>query len=181
MSNGLPAAYRSDLASAVLLADGGSAHIRPILPSDLDALHRFHGRLSDETVRLRFFGPRRNLPAKEFRHFVTVDYLDRLALVALVDGELVAVARYDRLPGSIEAEVAFVVTDDYQRRGIGTVLLKRLIPAAKAVGIRRFVADTLAENHPMLDLFRHAGLPEHVSFEQGVVRVILELEASGGE
>jgi acetate---CoA ligase (ADP-forming) len=175
---GLPAAYPVELESAVLLADGRPAEVRPILPSDLQLLQDLHGRLSDQTVYFRFFGPRRELPRREFERFVTVDYVDRLALVALVDGELVAVARYDRAPAELDAEVAFVVRDDQQRRGIGTVLLEHLASAARAVGIRRFVADTLAENHPMLNVFRHVGFEEHASFEAGVVRVTMELEAA---
>ena len=174
-SSRLPENYRSGLVAKVTLADGGPVRIRPILPSDLGLLQLLHRSLSDETVRLRFFGPRRELPLRELERFVTVDYFDRLAIVAVVDGELVAVGRYDRPPGSIEAEVAFVVRDDHQKRGLGTVLLRNLASAAKAVGISRLVADTLPENHPMLDVFRHAGFPEHARLEQGVVRVTLEI------
>jgi acetyl coenzyme A synthetase (ADP forming)-like protein len=175
---GLPAGYPAELESAVLLADGRPAEVRPILPSDFGLLQDLHARLSDQAVYFRFFGPRRKLPEGEFERFVTVDYVDRLALVALVDDELVAVARYDRAPGSPEAEVAFVVRDDQQRRGIGTVLLEHLASAAMAVGIRLFVADTLSENHPMLNVFRRVGFEEHASFEAGVVRVTMELEAA---
>jgi acetyl coenzyme A synthetase (ADP forming)-like protein len=175
---GIPAAYPAELESAVLLADGRPAEVRPILPSDLGLLEDLHRSLSDQTVYFRFFGPRRELPRKEFERFVTVDYVDRFALVAIVDGELVAVARYDRAPASPEAEVAFVVRDDQQRRGIGTVLLEHLASAARAVGIRRFVADTLAENHPMLGVFRRVGFEEQASFDAGVVRVTMQLEAA---
>ena len=170
-STRLPEDYRSDLVATVVLADGGSVQIRPILPSDLGLLQLLHRSLSDETVRLRFFGPRRELPLRDFEHFVTVDYIDRLAIVAVVDGELVAVARYDRPPGGIEAEVAFVVRDDHQKRGLGTLLLRALASAAQPVEISRLVADTLPENHPMLDVFRHAGFPEHAQLDRGVVRV----------
>jgi acetyl coenzyme A synthetase (ADP forming)-like protein len=134
--------------------------------------------LSPESVYLRFFGPRRDLPQAEFEHFANVDYLDRLALVVIVGEELVAVARYDRVPGRDEAEVAFTVRDDQQGRGIGTLLLEHLASAAVAVGIPRFVADTLAANHRMLDVFRKAGFEEHAAYEAGVVRVTMELKAT---
>lgn len=180
-----PAVYPAELESDVLLSDGRTAHLRPIRPSDAEALRDFGARLSPETVYFRFFSPRRALSDKEIRHFVTVDYVDRLALVALADDELVAVARYDRpraddvAPGESrdEAEVAFVVRDDHQGRGLGTLMLEHLASAAVARGIGRFIADSLPENRRMLQVFRAAGFEEHAALESGVVRVTMELAA----
>ena len=174
----LPVAYRAELRADILLADGRVAEVRPILPSDLASLKSLHSSLSSESIYLRFFSFRRELSEAEFEHLVNVDYVDRLALVAVVDEELVAVARYERLPARAEAEVAFTVRDDLQGRGIGTVLLEHLASAAVAVGIRRFVADTLAENHRMLDVFRKAGFDEHATIGAGVAQVTMELEAA---
>ena len=154
------------------------AEVRPILPSDLDSLKSLHASLSSESIYLRFFSFRRELSQAEFEHLVNVDYLDRLALVVLVDEKLVAVARYERLSARTEAEVAFTVRDDVQGRGIGTILLEHLASAAAAVGIGRFVADTLAENHRMLDVFRKAGFEQHAVIEAGVVQVTMELAAA---
>ena len=187
-------AYPAELESDVLLSDGRTAHLRPIRPDDADALRDFGTKLSAQTVYFRFFSPRRALSDREIQHFVTVDYRDRLALVAFSDGELVAVARYDRpaeegtdapadvayAPGSVgrdEAEVAFVVRDDHQGRGLGMVMLEHLASAAVARGIGRFVADALPENHRMLGVFRAAGFEEHAKLESGVVRVTMELSA----
>jgi GNAT superfamily N-acetyltransferase len=178
-SGGLPADYPADLESDVRLADGQTTKVRPILPSDLDALQALHASLSDESIYFRFFGPRRHLPQADFERFVNVDYMDRLALVALVDGELVAVARYDKEPGRAEAEVAFTVRDDQQGRGIATVLMEHLAAAAVAVGIRQFSAETLFENRRMLNVFRHAGFDERTAFADGVVRVTMQLETAG--
>jgi acyl-CoA synthetase (NDP forming)/GNAT superfamily N-acetyltransferase len=181
-----------------LLSDGRTARLRAIRPDDGPALRSFGQRLSRETVYFRFFAPRRGISDEEITHFVTVDYRDRLALVALVDGELVAVARYDRSPaaavdvlgggatgtsgwslqgGAGEAEVAFVVRDDHQGRGLGTVLLEHLASAAVARGIRRFVADVLPDNHRMMGVFRSAGFDERALLDSGVIRVTLELAA----
>jgi acetyl coenzyme A synthetase (ADP forming)-like protein len=173
-----PPDYPAELESAVLLIDGRVAEVRPIVPSDGPALLDFGSRLSEQSVYFRFFTPKKTLSDAEVEHFVTVDYRDRLALVALVEGALVAVARFDRAPGSDEAEVAFVVRDDQQGRGLGTVLLEHLASAAMARGVSRFVADTLAENHRMLNVFRQAGFEEHAAFESGVVRVRMELTAA---
>jgi acyl-CoA synthetase (NDP forming)/RimJ/RimL family protein N-acetyltransferase len=146
-------------------------------------------------VYFRFFSPRKRIGDEEIAHYVTVDYHDRLALVAVVDGALVAVARYDRCaaapaesvasdapgvgPGPTsqgdEAEVAFVVRDDHQGRGLGTVLLEHLASAAVQRGIGRFVADTLPENYRMLNVFRSAGFEEHALLDSGVIRVKMDL------
>jgi len=191
-------AYPGELECDVLLSDGRTAKLRAIRPDDAPALREFGEKLSPETVYFRFFTPRKRISDEEVAHFVTVDYRDRLALVAIVDGELVAVARYDRTPaqsgdgaarspadgpGQIErdkvteAEVAFVVRDDQQGRGLGTVMLEHLASAAVARGIGRFVADTLADNHRMIGVFRSAGFAEQARFESGVIRVIMELAA----
>ncbi|MGD0982459.1 MAG: GNAT family N-acetyltransferase [Acidimicrobiales bacterium] len=195
---GTGGSYPAELECDVLLSDGRTARLRAIRPVDGPALRAFGSRLSRETVYFRFFAPRREISDEEITHLVTVDYQDRLALVAVVDGELVAVARYDRLPtaaGEVppgfatgtpprsdqdaagQAEVAFVVRDDHQGRGLGTVMLEHLASAAVARGIGSFVADVLPDNHRMIGVFRSAGFHEDVLLDSGVVRVTLGLAA----
>ncbi len=191
----VPGVYPVELECDVLLADGRTARLRPIRPDDGPALRSFGRRLSTETVYFRFFSPRRSIGDEEIAHYVTLDYQDRLALVAVIEGELVAVARYDRCekpPAEAaataaqgmssgpqaqldEAEVAFVVRDDHQGRGLGTVLLEHLASAAFQRGIGRFVADTLPENYRMLNVFRSAGFDEHALIDSGVIRVTMDL------
>ena len=171
-----PPGYPPELECDVLLADGRPATVRPIVPADSERIRTLHGSLSDETIYFRFFTFHRTLSEKELQHFAGVDYLDRLALVSFVDGELVGVARYDRPPGRDEAEVAFTIRDDQQGRGLGTLLLEHLASAARARGIRRFIADTLSDNSKMLGVFRGAGFVERATFEAGVVRVTMELD-----
>jgi len=175
-----PPGYPADLESEVLLADGEVAVIRPIVPEDAAELVAFAGKLSGETVYLRFFSPRRSLTDAEAAQLATVDYTDRLALVAFVDGELAAVARYERLAQADQAEVAFTVRDDQQGRGLGTVLLEHLAAAALARGIVTFVADTLPENVKMLGVFRAAGLVEQARYDNGLIRVTMQLEPVPG-
>ena len=117
----------------------------------------------------------RVLTAGEVERFTRVDQVDRLALVAEDGGRLVAVGRYDRNPGSQEAEVAFVVADDHQHRGIAPRLLAALAGAAGARGITSFVASVLVENSEMLQVFRHSGFALATSSEGGVVNVRLAL------
>jgi GNAT superfamily N-acetyltransferase len=103
--------------------------------------------------------------------FTHIDCVDRLALVVEEDSRLVAVGRYERLPGTSDAEVAFVVTDAWQHRGIGALLLEHLALAALATGITTFVAQTLAENRDMLNVFGHSGFPVTSTTEYGTVSI----------
>jgi acyl-CoA synthetase (NDP forming)/RimJ/RimL family protein N-acetyltransferase len=149
--------------------------LRPIRPDDADRLRALHGRLSAETIYFRFFSPLTTLPAKMVDRFVSVDYVDRFALIALLGDDIVAVGRYERLPSNgrlgDEAEVAFLVDDANQGRGVATVLLEYLAARGKEVGITRFVADTLPDNQRMLRVFHEAGFDDQRVFADGVVRV----------
>ena len=167
----------SSIRSAVVLPDGATVDIEPMRAGDAERLDHFHHTLSSETIRLRFFGVHPDLSDHELHRFTHVDHVNREALVAVHSGEIVGVARLDRLSGGgHEAEVAFVVADAWQGRGLGTVLFERLAARARQLGIRRFVADTLLVNRRMLAVFRATGLPVAERFEGSVVHVVLELD-----
>ena len=90
------AIYPSQWESDVVLSDGGTAHIRPIRPDDVEQLRALHSRLSPQSIYFRFFNPIPKLPEQQLHHLAEVDYRDRFALVAELDGVVVAVVRYDR-------------------------------------------------------------------------------------
>jgi GNAT superfamily N-acetyltransferase len=159
------------------LRDGSTVVVRPISPSDADGLVRFHESLTRDSQRSRFFAIHPHLSVKEVERFTTVDHRDRQALVAVKASDIVGVGRYDRLDDT-DAEVAFVTRDDQQGLGVGSLLFQQLADAARLVGITRFVAETLPENHKMLDLFTRTGLVSHRSFGHGVVDVTMQLGAS---
>ncbi|HEX2382953.1 MAG TPA: GNAT family N-acetyltransferase [Acidimicrobiales bacterium] len=161
-----------------LLADGRVVQVRPIEPTDANRLLRFHESLSPETIRLRFFAVHPRLSDAELTHFTTVDHHDREALLALVDDELIGVARYDRAPGSQEAEVAFVVADAWQGSGVGSLLLEHLAARARTEDVTRFVADTLAENRRMQRVFTNSGLAPVRTWDRGVEHLVMPLDAS---
>ena len=148
----------------------GTVQVRPIRADDGPRLVAFHEALSPQSQYLRFFHAHPHLSAPEVERFTHVDYDRRLALVLELDGEMIAVGRYDRLDGE-EAEVAFVVADRYQAHGLGALLLQRLADAARARGVSRFVAETLAGNQRMLAVFRESGFGAHSTFDGDVVRV----------
>ena len=163
--------YPTELERDVRTLDGAIVHLRPIRPDDDARLVAFHSRLSSYSVYLRFFGFHPTLSESEVRRFTRVDYYDRLALVVEIDGSLGAVGRYDRLEGTTEAEVAFVVDDSLQHHGLGTLLLDELAQAAWSRGLTGFVAHTLTQNSNMLHVFWRAGFPVTTDFDAGAVRV----------
>ncbi|MFD5826845.1 GNAT family N-acetyltransferase [Lentzea sp. NPDC060358] len=155
----------------VVLSDGGTVHLRPITPDDADKLREFHGRLSERTRYFRYFGPYPRIPQRDLERFSTVDHHDRVALVALLGDDIVAVGRFDRLHHGQSAEVAFVVQDGHQGRGLGSILLEHLAAAAREVGLTRFEAEVLAENGQMVRVFRDAGYQVSRAFEEGVLHL----------
>jgi acetyl coenzyme A synthetase (ADP forming)-like protein len=136
--------------------DGRTVHVRPIAPGDLDAMMEMWSRLSPETIRLRFFAPRK-MDRDQMRHFTEVDYHDRFALVAERNDRILGVARFDRLEDAQTAEFAVLVEDAEQGHGIGTALMRALLGPAQDLGITNFRGDILRENRRMQNVLKDAG------------------------
>lgn len=162
-----PAHWEAD----VVLTDGGTVHLRPITPADAERLRAMHSRLSTDTIYLRFFSFVRTLPARDVERLTTVDHDERVAFVALLRGDMVGVVRYDRMPGTTQAEVAVVVEDAHQGRGLGPLLLEHLAAAGEERGIDRFVANVLPSNRRMIVVFRSAGFEVERHLADGVVEL----------
>ncbi|MEU6886603.1 GNAT family N-acetyltransferase [Streptomyces viridosporus] len=175
-----PAHWEAD----VVLRDGGTARIRPITVDDAERLVSFYEQVSDESKYYRFFAPYPRLSAKDVHRFTHHDFVDRVGLAATVGGEFIATVRYDRIgadgaPASApadEAEVAFLVQDAHQGRGVASALLEHIGAVARERGIRRFAAEVLPANTKMIKVFTDAGYTQKRSFEDGVVRLELDLE-----
>ena len=159
----------------VVLRDGGTCHLRPIRPDDDQRLRDFHAQLSPETVYYRFFAPYPQLSERDVVRFTQVDYDQRAALVATFGDAIIGVVRYDWIEGD-DAEVAFVIRDDYQGRGLATIFLEHIAQAARERGIHRFVAEILPENVRMIAVFRHAGYRPVSDFVEGIVRMEFAVE-----
>ena len=172
--------YPAECECEVALIDGTVASVRPIRPGDAAALADFHDHLSRETIYRRFFSSHPHLQDAEVQRFTRVDYQDRLALVAEIGGRLAAVARFDRQGTTSRDEVAFVVADSYQGRGLGTVLLEHLAAAARHRGVRVFVAEVLVTNRPMQRVFHQTGFRCEQHSEGGVVDLSFSIEPTDG-
>ncbi len=169
-ATGAPVEWEAD----VVLRDGTVAHIRPITPEDAEGIQHFHSRQSAESIYLRFFAPLRELSARDLHRFTHVDHHDRVALVATLDGEIIGIGRYDRIDPS-SAEVAFNISDHFQGKGIGSVMLEHLAAIAQEMGINRFVAEVLPQNRKMLTVFKEAGYEVTHHIEDGVVEVSFDI------
>lgn len=171
----LPPGYPLEWEADVVLRDGTVASLRPIRPADVDGIHRFHAAQSDESIYLRFFAPLRRLSDADVHRFTHVDYVDRVALVVTMREEIIGIGRFDRLDAGT-AEVAFNISDHYQGKGIGSVLLEHLAAIARDLGIARFTAEVLPQNRRMLDVFSDAGYEVARRVEDGVVEVGFDIE-----
>jgi acyl-CoA synthetase (NDP forming)/GNAT superfamily N-acetyltransferase len=161
-----------DKSADVLLSDGSAVHLRQIQPDDAAAIVDLHSRLSDRTRYLRYFSPYPRIPERDLARFVNVDHRDREAFIVVSGPRIMAVGRYERLGAdSPEAEVAFVVEDAHQGRGIGSVLLEHLAEAARENGIERFVAEVLPQNAAMLRVFSDFGYQVQRQYADGVVHL----------
>ncbi|MEU1980291.1 GNAT family N-acetyltransferase [Nocardia sp. NPDC019395] len=164
----------------VLASDGGVVRLRPITPADADELQRFHVALSERTRYLRYFGPYPRISPKDLYRTTHVDYRDRVGLVIVLGESIIAVGRYELLDraGGRAAEVAFVVADGHQGRGLGSILLEHLAGAAAENGIDTFVAEVLAQNTVMVTVFREAGYQVERSRDGSVLHLEFAIDPS---
>jgi GNAT superfamily N-acetyltransferase len=159
----------------LLLADGGLAFVRPVRAEDKAELAALHTRLSPDAQYLRYFTARRRLPESELLRALDVDYHERMAFVAFVQGRLAAYACYVGARAGA-AEIAFQVEDAQQGRGLATLLLEQLAAYAHEQGVHRFTALVLTRNERMLEVFRDAGFPRSVQRDGAVLEVTLEID-----
>jgi GNAT superfamily N-acetyltransferase len=170
-------------ARTVELRDGTKLHLRPIAPEDEPLLHEAVAAMSERTVYFRFFSPIKRMSDAMAHRLAIVDYHDRFAIVATTHRphgptgkeRIVGVARYDRARDTDVAEVAVAVIDEFQRRGLGSVLLAELARVARAHGIRMFQLIVLPENREMLGLLRKMGWIHQAKLSGGVYEISFDL------
>jgi GNAT superfamily N-acetyltransferase len=160
------------------LRDGRQVEIRALRPDDRVDLIAAVGRSSGQSLYRRFFAVKRGFTESEIDYFLNVDFVDHVALVAVVDESgrrvIAGGARYVVVqPG--RAEVAFAVIDQYQGQGLGAALMHHLAAIAREVGLKELTAEVLPENVPMLKVFEKSGFPLSVKHEPQVVHVALRL------
>lgn len=165
-------------ATTETLRDGQTITIRALKPTDRTELVSAAGRMSPKSLYRRFFGPKRHFSEAEISHFVNIDFSRHVALLALARERgrenIIGSARYI-LTTEKEAEVAFIVADSFQGRGIGRLLLRHLTEIARNKGVETFVAEVLPENVGMLKVFANSGMQCRKTRSMGSVRLTLRL------
>jgi GNAT superfamily N-acetyltransferase len=143
----------------ISLADGSTLAVRPISTDDRAGLADAFARMSEQSRYRRFMGPKPKLSERELRYFTEVDHRTHEALVAVVPetGAIAGEARYAIGGDASSADVAVMVVDEWQGRGLGPALLCRLVAAARAAGLARLTADSIATNRPARSIVNAVG------------------------
>ena len=139
------------------LNDNESIHMRPVLPTDEDMMRELFYACSEHTLYHRFFAKMKSMPHRKLTKFVNIDYVNNMALVSVAREDehemIVAVGRYSLDKATNAAEMAFIVRDDWQGKGLGVAMFNQLLEVARKRGIVKFTADVLHDNARMLHIF----------------------------
>lgn len=160
------------------LRDGSSVEIRALQPDDREDMLAAIGRTSAHSLQRRFFAPKRGFSEKEISFFIDIDFRNHVALVAEVEENghpvIAGGGRYIVTEAGV-AELAFVVVDAYQGKGIGSALLRHVIELARDAGLKELAADVLPDNTAMLSLFGRLGFRSRTSQDPQVRHLVLKL------
>jgi acetyltransferase len=144
------APYPKQLETAAQLRDGTELHLRPVRPEDEPLLHGLVAHMTAEDLRMRFFTPTRGLSHRMAARLTQIDYDREMALMAEKDGAALGIAHFLSDPDRLSAEYAVAVRSDWKSRGLGYLLMTRLIEVAREWRIGELIGDVLRENRPML-------------------------------
>ncbi|MBN2269526.1 MAG: GNAT family N-acetyltransferase, partial [Sedimentisphaerales bacterium] len=171
--------YPEELERYDTLRDGTEIFFRPVRPTDEAALSEMLYSLSSQSVQTRYMTHTIAFPHKDVQQLTNIDYLQDLAIIGTVPGvsgeEIVAIAQYFLDPKTQAAEVAFIVQDEWQQKGMGTFLLDYLTQIAKKLGVKRFYAKVLPSNKAMLAIFHNSGYKVNTEFDGQVYSVTYDL------
>jgi acyl-CoA hydrolase len=171
--------YPKELEHCETLKDGTEILFRPVKPTDEAALTEMLYSLSDSTIRKRFFSHTLTFPHKDVQRLTNLDYKNELAIVGVVPGpsgeDIVAIAQYFLEPRTRKAEIAFIVHDEWQARGMGAILLAYITNIAIKRGVKRFYATVLTENRAMLNLFYTSGYNVNVEHDGSIYTITYDL------
>jgi len=171
--------YPEELERHDTLRDGTEIFFRPVKPTDEPALSEMLYSLSGQSVRTRYFTHTMTFPHRDVQKLTNIDYKNELAIVGVVPGpageDIVAIAQYFLDPMTQSAEVAFIVHDEWQAKGMGSFLLDYITQIAVQRGIKRFCAKVLPMNKPMLAIFHNSRYKVSTEFDGEVFSLVCEL------
>ena len=176
----IPGRYYPEQYEETKSFDSCEIFFRPVKPTDEAIQREFFYSLSDESVYYRFFNRVKAMPHEKIQPMVNIDYREEIAIVGLVGEtekeEMIAIGRFKIDPADNTAEVAFLVRDDWQTKGIGAFLMRKLADIAIERGITGFKAEVLAQNRKMLDIFHKCGYPLTTRLEEGTYTVFIDFK-----
>ena len=156
-------AYPEELETTMTTKDQAELIIRPIRPTDEEMLSDMFYDLSDQTIINRFFSMLKSMPHRRLQQFCCIDYTQEMSLAAITDdgpkSKIVGLGSYHLNPATHKAEIAFLVADAWQGKGIGTFMMRSLVKIAKASNIKGFTAEVLRDNLAMIALMHKSGVP----------------------
>jgi len=171
--------YPEELERYDTLHDGTQIFFRPVKPADEPALSEMLYSLSEKSVRTRYMTHTMTFPHKDVQQLTNIDYRRDISIVGVVPGvsgeQIVAIAQYFLDPKTQAAEIAFIVQDEWQQRGMGTFLLDYVTQIAKQRGVKRFYAKVLPTNKPMLTIFHNSGYKMNTEFDGEVYNITYDL------
>ncbi len=171
--------YPEELEHYDTLRDGTEIFFRPIKPADEPALSEMLYSLSENSIQTRYFAHTMRFPHRDVQQLTNIDYRQNLSLVGVVPStsgeQIVAIAQYFLDPRTQAAEVAFIVKDEWQQKGMGTLLLDYITQIAKQRGVKRFYAKVLPTNKPMLTIFHNSGYKVNTEFDGEVYSITYDL------
>ncbi len=172
--------YPEELKRYVTLKDGSKVLLRPIKPSDVTLKQHFFYALSKESVKRRYLGSLGYMPLKRIWPYVVIDYVNEMSIVGTVmeneNESIIAMGSYSRIPNTKTAEISLVVRDDWQNKGLGTMLFNYLAEIARDRGIKSFTAWVLLENTRMMHILRKSGYPLRYRIEGNLYYVVIDLK-----
>ena len=176
--------YPEELECYDTVRDGTEIFFRPVKPTDETALSEMLYSLSEQSVKTRYMTQTMAFPHKDVQQLTNIDYRQDISIVGTVPGvsdeQVVALAQYFPEPKTQSAEVAFIVQDEWQKKGVGTLLLEYLTQIAKSRGINRFYAKVMPVNKPMLSIFYNSGYKVNTEFDGDVYNIAYDLMEKEG-
>jgi len=174
--------YPEGLKKYANLKDGTRILLRPIKPSDATLKQHLFYALSKESVRNRYLGSIKAMPMKRVWPYVVVDYENEMSIVATIEERgtenLIGIGSYVKIPHTTTAEVSFAVRDDWQNKGVGTLLLNHLIEIAKKKGLTGLTAWVSVDNSRMMHVFKKCGYPMKYKIEGDLYYVLIDISKS---
>jgi len=165
------AVYPEDLETSMTTKDGAELLVRPVKPTDEELLSDMFYDLSDQTIINRFFSMLKSMPHRKLQQFCCIDYNTEMSLVAIAGTppreKVVGIGSYYLNPATQRAEIAFLVADAWQGKGIGTFLMRTLVKVAKSRNIKGFTAEVLRDNVAMIALMHKSGVPARSTLAGG--------------